>query len=298
MSKNNKSTPWLKRRVRALETNIKTKRSRLAHVAAKFVEKINAGEASTLTRRQLSQVERGFTVATSVMREYLAALRDRLDNAKASAFLRPVFRMPIMLRTAYFRDRVISLLLSYSEAHARRANNQGCVALLTELAEKWDACDKGNLRGSQPAVEALHLLRKAYIAPHLADAAQLGKTQRHALDGQLFTSLHQACEENNMAEFSRALERANRFRAKRLKLCSRIGGVTEEADANHKTDIMAWTIVKHLFNLFPPDDECWKDLLREYGYSGDGRNFQALLHWCLHPFKKAGEWRGAARMCT
>jgi hypothetical protein len=292
----------LRANIRALETSVKKDDRRLACDSAKFLGEVAALEASAApTRRQLTQLERNSAAAGSFLRQHLRTLADRLDAAKASAFLRPIFEAPIILRTAYFRDRVISLLLACAESRARRTNSHARAALLVALAKKWDACDKGNLWKSKSSVEALHLLRKAYISPYLADAARLGKSQTLALRGQLFAPLSEAYAASDVTEataFSRAMERASRFRAKRLKLRSQIGGVTEEADANNKTDIMAWTIVQHLFDWFPADGECWKDLLPKYGYSGDGRNFQSLLKKCLHPFKETGVWRGGGKNCV
>ena len=257
---------------------------------ARYLEKIAQVDFKEFSGDERVFVERYCHNFTSILHEQIPVMAERLHAAFAQRFeeleLRPLINLYLsaetrsLFGTAYFRDRLVTSLLRFHLACARRNGDQVAIARVEKFWGKWDQTDKGPLIKSKAALQALNVLRKAYALRGLVARTKYEAKFESALLAPVRESLFFHSE---VTDFERELLRAKRFRANRLQ--PRLVTITEEFDL--RTDLTGCGIVCQLFgrtNVGSVDD-----LMKQFapGYPARNKsNFRKLLDECFVPWTR------------
>ena len=257
---------------------------------ANYLEEIAQLDARDVRGEEAILVHRNCHNFADILDQQVAVLAERLHAAFAQRFeeleVRPLINLYLSAKTrslfgtAYFRDRLVTSLLRFHLACARRSGDQVAIARVEKFWGKWDQTDKGPLSKSKAALQALNILRKAYALRGLVARTKYKAKFESALLAPVRESLFFHSE---VTDFERELARAKRFRANRLR--PRPVTITEEFDL--RTDLTGCGIVCQLFgrtNVGSVDD-----LMKQFapGYPDRNKsNFRKLLDECFVPWTR------------
>jgi len=298
----------------SLDAEAASKRRDLVRVYCRFIEAVVAFNPDRRLRRERRMSLRSdWRKAADFLRGRISALEERLDHEFHRMHLPCSFYGLVLLinpkfnwlfGTAYMRDWLVTSVLASHIDIAMGKVDAAAVARFESLQKAWDRVDKGCLRKSEVDVQALTFLRKEFLYRKLILPSCDQSEKEGELVAKLFAPVRRSLANDNSIEFEKALVKAKKFRAQRIREArdrSRakssatrswntvFGAGTEEA--NLPTELAFYGIMCALASQthMRHDDELSR-AFGAVGYGGDIKNFQKLLNKSFVPWRRRKPW--------